>query len=210
MRKSFLVFILLVFCGLSVALPVGAQNILPNPLAKMVGGLGNATVVDVVFAAFKGFAGLFALFAFGFLIISGFKLIMARDNPQALTSAKEGITWSVGGFVVALLAYSLVAAAANFLGSTGTDELANPNVLTPPIKDTGFADLFKTVVRNVLGLAFTVALLMLVYGGYLFIFSAGNEQRVTSGKTVLKWAVAGMLVILLAYSILSGINRILT
>jgi hypothetical protein len=209
------------FLGLALAvvlLPalVFAQNTnLPQPI-NLPGGNSNATVLDIVFSVFAGFAAVFSLFAFGFLIFNGFKLIIARENPELATAAKNGITWSVAGFVIAILSFSIIAAVSTLFGSTGINELSNGNVLAPPVAScsgsnpvaaNSFLCLFTRVINGILGLSAIVAAMMIVYSGYRMIFSSGNPEQVQAAKTILKWAILGMVVIILSYTILSVTNR---
>lgn len=196
------------------ALPLLAQATtnVPNPINGIAPG--DTTVVQIVVAAFTGFAGLFSLFAFGFLIINSFKMIVSVGNEQMVSKAKSGVTWSVAGFVIALLAFSLVSSTFNFLGGIDRNELEDPNNLVPPIRpcgsDYGFVCVFTRVIEGVLGLAGVAAIGVIVYGGYLLITSAGNENMVSRGKAVLKWAVLGLVLILLAFVIINGVNLIFT
>ncbi len=48
--------------------------------------------------------------------------------------------------------------------------------------DTNLVDLFNTIINYALGIAFFVAVIFLIYGGFLYITSAGNEETATKGK----------------------------
>lgn len=183
-----------------------AQQI-DDPLKNKLGA--NATVIDMVTAALAGFAALFGVFAFGFLIISGFKMIIARDNQESATIAKQGIWWSVWGFVIAILSFSLISSVHTLFGGTGTSELNLGGNLKPPVAQNEFMDVFQTVLNGILGISALVAVLMICYAGFRMIFSAGNDEQLTSAKTILKWATLGLVIIVLSFSILNGINKIL-
>ncbi len=62
-----------------------------------------------------------------------------------------------------------------------------------------------TVTNMILMLSGSVALLAFVYGGFLMIMSAGNKEWVEKGKASVKAAVIGLLVVLLAYTIVNFI-----
>lgn len=53
------------------------------------------------------------------------------------------------------------------------------------------------------GISGSIALLMFVYGGVLWIFSGGAEERVTKGKEVMKWATIGLVVMFSAYALVN-------
>lgn len=50
-----------------------------------------------------------------------------------------------------------------------------------------------------------VAVIAIIYGGYLYMTSAGNETQSKKGKTVLTWAIVGLIVIVLATVIVNVI-----
>ncbi|MDP3685909.1 MAG: hypothetical protein Q8R32_03710 [bacterium] len=58
------------------------------------------------------------------------------------------------------------------------------------------------VVNYVLGLAGVLALAGIVYGGFMYITAAGNQDRVESGKNAVMYAVIGLIVIGLSFAIL--------
>lgn len=58
------------------------------------------------------------------------------------------------------------------------------------------------VVNYVLGLAGVLALASIVYGGFLYITAAGNQDRIEAGKNAVYYSIIGLLVIGLSYAIL--------
>jgi hypothetical protein len=65
------------------------------------------------------------------------------------------------------------------------------------------------VIKVFLSIIGVLFLAYAVYAGYLIMTSAGNEEKVTKGKATLRTAVIGVLVILLAYSILYFVSEAL-
>ncbi|PIR96863.1 MAG: hypothetical protein COT91_04340 [Candidatus Doudnabacteria bacterium CG10_big_fil_rev_8_21_14_0_10_41_10] len=65
----------------------------------------------------------------------------------------------------------------------------------------------SAVIKALLALAFISALLFMVISGFRYVTSAGNDEAVTSAKQNLIWAVVGLVVILLAWVILSVIVK---
>lgn len=61
------------------------------------------------------------------------------------------------------------------------------------------------LVNYALGLAGVLALAGIVWGGFLYITAAGNQDRVESGKNAIYYSILGLLVIGLSYAILSFI-----
>lgn len=53
----------------------------------------------------------------------------------------------------------------------------------------------QKVIEAVLGIVGSVALLIIVYGGFLWLTSAGNASQVDKGKRTLAWAGVGLAVV---------------
>lgn len=58
-------------------------------------------------------------------------------------------------------------------------------------------------IKVILGVLGSITLAVFIYGGLLWLTSAGNDQRIKKGKDVLFWAVLGLLVIFSAYTIIN-------
>jgi len=78
---------------------------------------------------------------------------------------------------------------------------AEPGI-TSPITPKTPQEIAGTVIRAVLGVTGTIALVMVIYGGIMWMTSAGNEQRIKTGKDTLVWALIGLAVVFLSYTIL--------
>ncbi|MDO8505133.1 MAG: pilin [bacterium] len=66
------------------------------------------------------------------------------------------------------------------------------------------------IIRVALGFLGTVALVLILYGGYLWMTAAGNEETIDKAKKVLTQATIGLAIILSAFSITQFIiNRLL-
>lgn len=63
--------------------------------------------------------------------------------------------------------------------------------------------LIGNAIRGVLGLVGAVALVMIVIGGVTWMTSAGNADRVRRGKDTLLWAILGIIIIFVSYSIVN-------
>ncbi|MDZ4243727.1 MAG: hypothetical protein U1C57_01345 [Candidatus Doudnabacteria bacterium] len=184
---------------------------LVNPL-KFVGVNSPG---ELVLKVFRGFAGLMGSIAIAFVVFNGFKLVIAGSfapgKDQKRNEAKEGLLWSVGGFIVALLSFTIISGTAQFLGfeqsRVGSDTI-NPGILNAP-QPGDFMSVLNYVMMNFLGILGFATILMIIYYGYRYITSAGNEESIEAAKTGLKWAILGFIVTILAFTIISGIRQLL-
>lgn len=69
------------------------------------------------------------------------------------------------------------------------------------LPDTDLDNLTIRLIQYALGFMGTVAVAIIIWGGFVWMTSAGNEERVKKAKEVIKWAVVGMVVVMLAWAI---------
>lgn len=60
--------------------------------------------------------------------------------------------------------------------------------------------LIGKVIKSVLGVVGSLALLMFIYGGFTWMTAAGASDKVTKGRDTLVWAVIGLVVVFSAYA----------
>ena len=79
--------------------------------------------------------------------------------------------------------------------------------LTDPIGVTSIPALIGQVINVALGLVGSLALLMFIYGGFIWMLSHGNPQLVQKGKQVLVWATIGIITIFTSYTLVKFIMQ---
>ncbi len=63
--------------------------------------------------------------------------------------------------------------------------------------------LLGRLIANALGIIGAITLLVFIYGGFLWLTSAGNEDRVAKGTHTMAYAAIGICIIFSSYAILS-------
>ena len=81
--------------------------------------------------------------------------------------------------------------------------------ISNPLNATSFTKLINDIAGWVFLLAIPLATLMFLIGGFMFMTSAGNEQRVTQAKKTMIWAAVGLLVCLIGAGFTSIIRQLL-
>lgn len=71
-----------------------------------------------------------------------------------------------------------------------------------------FGSLVEGILRWLLSISGEIALLFLIYGGVVYISSAGNPARAMQAKKIVTWTLAGLLLVLMSYSIIRTIEFI--
>lgn len=102
-----------------------------------------------------------------------------------------------------LMAIALfVSSSTAFAQATGATEcpafLNALNACQPGIKGV-----VMLIVNFFLGFLGLLALVMVIYGGFLYVSSAGNEENVGKAKKILMYAAIGIIVILIAYPVVN-------
>jgi len=103
-------------------------------------------------------------------------------------------------FIISLLTIFLIA-----LPALGQD-FAFKN----PFKEiTTITSLIEAIINFLKSLAVIVSAILIVYAGYLYMTSAGNQQKIETAQKTLIWALVGIGVILIASAITKVIENVL-
>jgi len=99
---------------------------------------------------------------------------------------------------------SLVFAQSGGGGTSSGTSLDNPIGVDDP------RDIIGNVIKAVLGIVGSLALLMFIYGGFLWVTSAGNDEKIKKGKDILLWASFGLAVIFMSYALVNFVIEAIT
>ena len=85
-----------------------------------------------------------------------------------------------------------------------------PNVtravtLINPLGEKDVRVIFGRVISGALSIMGSIALVMVVYGGILWMTSRGETKMIQKGKDTLTWAVLGVAVIFASYAIVNAL-----
>lgn len=176
------------------------------------GNTGLCNPVDGFASNFPDFVTnllkIFGVFAGGqaiiYVIFSGFKMVISQGDSEKVADAKSSLQWTLSGMLLIFLSFALVYGVSVFLGASDVNtnsEVINNSQVQNPITAPTFADLVERIITGFLGVAGTIALMMIIINGFRYIFAGGNEEQTESAKAGLQWAVIGLVIIALAYVI---------
>jgi len=92
----------------------------------------------------------------------------------------------------------------------GFDPL-DPGSTPPPLPENtptnfkGLIDVIVTIAQWMFGILMALSIVFILYAAFLYIISQGNEERIKTAKTILIYAVVGLVVAVLA----GGINMVI-
>lgn len=129
---------------------------------------------------------------------------------KTLKSTLKKLNWLN---IVQLAVVSMLMLAPVVLPQVAQAQLVNQFVNGCPA-DTGIrcsegsvAAIFRLIINWALAIAFLAAVVVLIYGGFLYITSAGNTDSATKGKTAITNALIGVVIIVLSYVIVQIVYR---
>lgn len=93
-------------------------------------------------------------------------------------------------------------APANFLGNPLAGQTSGSGK-SLDFKKTGVpvTTIIGRVMQGVIGVVGAAAFLMVVYAGFTWLFSQGNEEKTGTAKKTLIWAILGLLLVFGAYAL---------
>ena len=85
------------------------------------------------------------------------------------------------------------------LAQYGLDEAAPDSI------ERELPDMIGAIISGALAITSTVLLLLIIYGGFLWLPAGGDSAKIQKGRQILTWSVIGAVVILGGYAITSFI-----
>ena len=71
-------------------------------------------------------------------------------------------------------------------------------------------DIIGTVIKGVLGVLGSLALFMMVWGGFQWLTSAGNKDKVEKGTKTMVWSIIGVIIALSSYILVDEVLKALS
>jgi len=76
--------------------------------------------------------------------------------------------------------------------------------------DNSFAGLLYKLINFLLAVVGLITILFVIYGGFLYITSRGEEEQATAGKKTLTNAIIGLVIVILSYTVIAVIYNTLS
>lgn len=130
------------------------------------------------------------------IIVAGFRRVVSAGNEDAITKSNKSITWALGGLVLVGLSEFIV-----------KDIVFPRQGATLPDVNAANAQIIS-LTNFAAGFVATVAIAMMMYGGYLYVLGATNEENATKAKKVFIAAIIGLLLALGAYAIVNTVIKV--
>lgn len=129
------------------------------------------------------------------IAVAGFRMITFYGNEDDLTKQKKTIAFAAIGLVVA-----------------GVGEFFIKNIIFPESGSKGIdieaaKKLVVTFTNFIAAFISAGAFVMLFYAGYMYVASAGDDEKVGKAKKIITSAIIGIVIAIAAYGIVTTVTR---
>jgi glucose uptake protein GlcU len=150
------------------------------------------TVNEFLGSVLSWLQGIVAILALVMIVIGGFLYITSAGDSSRTEIAKKCILAAVIGFAIAIAAPSFLREIGTILGWGPAATNLPPGVGT----SLSLLQIFGNVLNFLLSIVGIVAIIMIVVGAIMYLTAAGDEDRLDTGKSIVKYAMIGIFVAL--------------
>lgn len=147
-----------------------------------------------------------AFMAIGFIIYGAFRMISSQGQPEHVKSAKDTIVNAVVGMIITMVSATIVSAIAQRLAGTALTAESAIGLKLPIVSG-------DAAIEGVLNLAILIggglSVIFIVVAGFKYALSAGDPNQVNAAKNTILYAVIGLIISLLAFTIVQIAARAL-
>jgi hypothetical protein len=90
----------------------------------------------------------------------------------------------------------------NILGKDKTGKLLTGETLTKEY----IPQIIGNVIKVLIEFSWVVCFIFIIIGGYHYLTSGGNEEKASTAKATLTWAIAGLIIALGAFALVSYVQ----
>jgi hypothetical protein len=133
-----------------------------------------------------------------------------RNLKQTLSITWQTIAIAAAALAIALVPMAMIVAMpqVSHAQSAIEDLVENcPDQTGVRCAEEDISDIFVTILNWALGIAFVAAVIFLIYGGFRYILSGGNEEAAKTGRTAMFNALIGIVIVVLSYVIVQIVYR---
>ena len=84
---------------------------------------------------------------------------------------------------------------------SGTAETDSIKITNPLGNISSFQQLIGVVIDNLMGIIGSIALVMFIVGGLIWLTSGGNATKIKQGKDIIVWSALGLALIFSSYAL---------
>lgn len=142
--------------------------------------------------------GIIVVLSIVFIVIGAILYITSAGDEGRMKTAKAAITASMIGLALGIAAPSFLKEIGQILGwgAVNNTEVSGAKTLT---------EIATNVLNFLLSIVGILGIIMLVVGGIMYLTAAGDENRIDTGKSIVKYSIIGIIVALASLVLVSQI-----
>lgn len=205
------------FLGVIFTMPVFSADVtitFPNPLKF-------ETVQGVLGSLLNALQGIIVTISIIFIIIGAVLYITSGGKEEQVTKAKKAIFASMIGLAIGIAAPTFLREIGDVLGwgdvkacdynGSGSIDPGDEQICYDKYTSTpSTAQIALNVLKFLLSVVGTLALIMLIVGSIMYLTAAGNEDQIGLGKKIVKFSVIGIAIAFAAMVIVTQIAKFFT
>ena len=156
------------------------------------------TVEEVLGSLLGTLRGIIVVLSIVFIVIGAILYITSAGDEGRMKTAKAAITASMIGLALGIAAPSFLKEIGQILGwgAVNNTEVSGAKTLT---------EIATNVLNFLLSIVGILGIIMLVVGGIMYLTAAGDENRIDTGKSIVKYSIIGIIVALASLVLVSQI-----
>lgn len=176
-----------------------------------ISGLGSNSIGDISESILGTIVMFLGLVMIVLIIYAGVLWMTAQGESDKIDKAKKVMSQSAIGLLLVISSMSIVSFISTALsGATGSRSL----VMFFSANDVGLANasaeaIVARVAEGILGILSLVAVVLVIYGGVLWMTAGGEEDKVDRAKKIIRNAFIGLLLLVSAVGITNYITRLI-
>ena len=159
-------------------------------------GYTDKTVEQIIIEIIDASLSLLFLVVLGFMIYGGYFWMTSMGNEEKIKKSKQILTASIVGLLIVLMSLSIVNFVSTAIGVTPQNLPTDTGLFGGTLNQA-----LTNIIKSALTLVGVISLAIMVYGGFRWMTSAGNEETISEAKRTLTAGAIGLAVIVISWSI---------
>ena len=149
--------------------------------------------INAVLCAILNFLqGFIVVLALIMIVVGGFLYIASAGDEGRITLAKNCVLGALIGLALGIAAPLLLREVASLLGWAAVSSCAGFGTALTLVQ------VATNILNFLLSVVGVVALIMLVVGAFMYLTAAGDESRIDTAKSIVKYSIIGITIALAA------------
>ena len=166
---------------------------------------GNSGIILILLAILDDLFRAVGLLAVAFTIFAGAKFVLSQGSPDEAAKARTTGINALVGLGISMIAIAVTSFVGNQVGNQGGGSVGNHISLgnLPNPTNAAGGDLIHVALTISFGILGAIAFLIIVIAGLQYVLAQGDAQATAKAKNTIIYALVGLVLAIVAQSIVS-------